>query len=56
MLTIVIKILFSFNALKVARISVDWLIVKLAAPVSPIMMYKATQITIGKAMNLWMET
>jgi hypothetical protein len=47
MLTMSIKGLFSFAALKVASISEEWLIWKLAAPVSPIIRYKTTQIKIG---------
>lgn len=47
MLTMSIKALFSSAALKVASISEDWLIWKLAAPVSPIIRYNTTQIKIG---------
>lgn len=47
MLTIITKTLFLSEALSVARISEDSLTWKLAAPVSPMRIYKETQIRIG---------
>jgi hypothetical protein len=47
MLTILINTLFWSEALKVASISDELLISKLAAPVSPMMRYKATQTSSG---------
>jgi hypothetical protein len=47
MLTIVINTLFWFEAFKIASMSDEVLIWKLAAPVSPMMRYRATQINIG---------
>jgi hypothetical protein len=52
MLTIVTKTLFCLEALKVARISEDSAILKLAAPIKPTIRYKATHITIGNAIVL----
>lgn len=46
-LAIVINTLFLCEALKVASISDELLIWKLAAPVSPMMRYKVIQIRIG---------
>jgi hypothetical protein len=47
MLTTVTKTLFSFEALKVARMLDEWPIEKLAAPVNPIIRYRATHTRIG---------
>jgi hypothetical protein len=55
-LTRIINTLFSSSALSVAKISDDCSTLKLAAPVIPIMRYKATQTRIGNAIVLWIET
>ena len=55
-LTIVIKTLFWSELLKVASISDDASIWKLAAPSNPMMRYKVTQTTIGYMIEWWMET
>jgi hypothetical protein len=47
MSVIVVKILLSFEALRVARIVDESLITKLEAPVKPMIMYTITQIIIG---------